>query len=299
MKPSFKTKAKIALIPIKAIATTARMRKHPPLSGKPRSKIFSKSAFLFEVWKAASERSKIKKESFLATEALNDYVLAVDDLIDRMDHPDLKRDYLAYKKYLPARKSISGFVRQVKKMPLTREEKREIYKTTGKYRREAFSTLQEFYTKPKPTLKEILEMKEKTTGGMGTAFVSVLNILERVPKEKRSAVEKAFSEVFMAAQVADDMCDIHSDYAQRVPNIAIGVLQKHPQEFGAAMKMQRVSFNAFKQACPNTFKELIEIYNHYTARIPQNSQSTHLMTTFSNLFLKLLTLTARKASKTA
>ncbi|MEI7960948.1 MAG: hypothetical protein WCI04_01300 [archaeon] len=60
----------------------------------------------------------------MAVESFNDYVCLIDDLLDKIDSPNITKSTREYKQHPKARENVSLFVRHVKRMQLTTLEKK-------------------------------------------------------------------------------------------------------------------------------------------------------------------------------
>jgi len=270
------------------------MLRNPPLSGKKRSPFLSKNALFIELWRTATPHAprRIGKKEFLTIEAFNDYIMVIDDTLDKLGHPDIDKDYLKYKTIPGAKKRISGFVKSVKGLDLTKEEKARMLKAAGEFRRTAFHTLRKFYAGNIHNLDNIIKMKEETSGETGRMTVRLLNITGRVPQEESHRVEDACTAAFMATQIADDIYDLREDMESGTPNIAFGILQSHPQELKHVMAMGRPSLKLLKEVCPQSTKQIMELYNGYLGKIPTTGDIQSIII-FPIIFMKLLSLTRR------
>ncbi|VVC00417.1 Uncharacterised protein [uncultured archaeon] len=289
---SAKAVFKIGVIPFKAVSRTLRMRSVPRLSRRRRSSFLSKNAFFIELWRTVTPAARIGKKEFLVVEAFNDYVVAIDDILDQLVHPDPQKEYLAYKMNPDARKSVGDFVRAVKGTVLTKEEKRQLFKVVGDYRRKAFHVLQEFYADT-PRLDKIIRMKEETSGEWGCAAVKLLDILGQVPRENRRSVEEAFANSFMATQIADDLFDLVEDTSRKTPSIAVGIFMGHPDELRNALSMEKPSMHLFKKLCPKSIAKIMDLYRGYLGKIPL-SDNLQIIRIFPRLFINFLSLTKRR-----
>lgn len=210
----------------------------------------------------AANRRGVSDSSFQSMEALSDYIVRIDDLLDQVQHPSVLGRRTEYRTDPAARFAISQFVNSVKQKPLSRSEK-------------------------------LLKMKEDTSGAMGSILAAVLNSLERVPVLKRKELEDAFANAFMATQVADDVIDLKQDFKNRVPNLALAVLAKFPSEQKRALSTNSIRFSWFKKNCPKTYQELFGICQHYLAKIPTSSLGFAALATIPQIFWRIVELTRR------
>ena len=270
----------------------AKRRLPQPLSGVKR-KIFSLNVFIAEAWKAAAMRKKLSVPNFLAMEAGSDYICRMDDILDQAMRPSVVSERSKYKKDIVATKIISRFVSQVKGLPLTRREKQQIFRLAGDFRRKAFASLAKFEKIPNPTKQDIIMIKENTTGGMARVGISILNVCERIPEKQRRELEDAFSNFFMATQIADDIFDVRIDQQNRVPNLALVVLKEHPQELRKTLKRQKITMWWFRRSCPVSHKELMGLCESYISKIPKTTVGLQTLATIPTIFWKIVSLTSR------
>ena len=263
-----------------------------PLSGVKR-KIFSLNVFMAEAWKVSAKRKELPVQSFLTMELGSDYVCRIDDILDQAIRPSVETEQLKYKKDIVARKMISRFVGQVKKLPLTKQERNAIIRLVADFRKNAIAALVKFEKNPNPTKQDILMVKENTTGSMAVVGISVLNICERIPKKEARELEEAFSNLFMAAQIADDIFDLRIDRQNRVPNLALVVLKEHPQELNKALKRQKITMLWFRRSCPASYKELMHLCEGYISKIPKTTIGLQILATIPRIFWKIIALTSR------
>ncbi len=263
-----------------------------PLSGVKR-RPFSLSVFAAESWKVAAERKRLNPKSFLAMEAASEYIFRIDDILDQAEGPDILTERLEYKKDSVARERISQFVSQVKSLPLTKPEREEIFHLVQEFRRSMLSALTEFEKSPKPTTQDIIKMKEGTTGNMGRVGISVLNVCERIPKEKRKELEDAFSNSFMAGQIVDDIVDMELDHKNEVPNIALEVLKEHPIELEKALKRRKISIRWLRKNCPKSYNQLKNLFESYIHRIPKTTVGLQTLATMPRMLWKFPSFTSR------
>lgn len=221
------------------------------------------------------------------------YINRIDDLLDQLNHPSVVTNRLTYKKDPVARQHVSDFVRGVRISELSNEQKREMYRLAGNFRRTAWNELASFEKKPNPGFDDIIRMKERTTGGMGRLLVSMFNTAEKVPISQRERIEKAFSDAFMATQVPDDIYDVREDYLNRVPNLAIAALRPNPAEFEWAIRQSKMTISQFQRNCPEAYHKLRTLFHEYLSRLPTQNTGERAFQAIPALFWKIARLTKR------
>ncbi|MBU2099742.1 hypothetical protein KKG83_03440 [Candidatus Micrarchaeota archaeon] len=289
-KGSPKRYFRAVLLPFKTALSSRRYPK--PLSGTKR-RLFSINAFVAEVWKYAAGRKRLNPDSFLAAEAFSKHVCRIDDILDQVNTVGSVTEIPKWKRDDKARAHISDFVHRVKEMPLTTAEKKQVFRIAGEFRREANKSLIKFKKNSNPTKKDVISLKEKTTGSSGKALVSLLNVCERIPRKQAIELEEAFSNIFMAAQVADDILDLREDQRARTPNLALEFLKDNPLELKSAMKKSKMNMLWFKRNCKISYAQLIRLCNSYISKVPQTTVGFQTLATLPKLFLKLLFLPTR------
>ncbi len=262
-----------------------------------RRKVFDLNVFVLESWRSVTGRKKFYAKSYEAMEAFSRYITRIDDILDTDIHPSINDWNISYRTDDSARKAISIFVNRVLEMEreklLTPQETRQIFKAAGSYRRESRRVLEHFESLQNPQIDEILKTKERTTGGMGAVMVEIISVAERIPSEQQKLIAKAFSNSFMATQIADDMHDIHDDIRNKVPNIAVAVLQKYAEEFDALIENKSTDISSYKRLAPRAYSELMEIGQSYISRIPVTPESMGVLRAIPQLFYKIVQLTSR------
>ncbi len=262
------------------LSTPRAAKKLPPrLSGKKRKPFQFVTAMnqVREYW----TKSRSDAKSLLATEAFGEYVSRVDDLFDQLNSPPAE-NRLFYKSDPEARKHITHFVKAVKGAPLTTEQRREIFKIAGNFRRYSFMKMGEYQKKP-PTLENVIQEKEDTTGAYARMVVAVLNVASRVPKAEREKVEKAFFDAGMAIQVSDDLLDMHADRRAGVNNVVFSVLKEQPIELARAMRQKRLTPLWLRIHCPRTYSQIQSIMNTYLDRLPKGTASDRVFRAFPKI----------------
>jgi hypothetical protein len=258
---------------------------------------FDLNVFVLESWLSATKRKTFNPESYEAMEAFSKYITRIDDILDTFNHPPITDWNSTYRTDIIARKNISIFVHRVcemgKKDILTPEQVKNIFNVASDYRRRARTALGRFESLQDPQINEILKVKEETTGGMGAVMIEILSTAESISASQQKILAKAFSDSFMATQIADDMHDIHEDMQKRVPNIAVSVLRKYPNEFDSLVQSGTTTINAYKELAPKSYTELMQIGQDYTLRIPQTPESIRVLEAIPKIFYKIAQLTSR------
>ncbi len=276
------------------------LRTIPPISPKLETErsTFDLNVFVLESWRSVTGIKGFNAKSYLAMEALSKYIVRIDDILDTVNHPSVTKWNNSYRADKTARKRISGFVGSVLEMGkdsfLTPKQVREIFKVVGDYRRRFRPALELFEKLEKPGIGQILKVKEETTGGMGATMVEILNICERIPVEQKKIVAGAFSDSFMAAQIADDIYDIHDDIRNGVANIAVAVLQKNPEEFSKLLRAKSTTIRSCRKLAPKSYTEIMQIGESYLLRIPRKPERMQVLDAIPRLFYKLVQLTSRR-----
>lgn len=260
-------------------------------------KTFDLNVFVLESWRSATGRKTFNPKSFRAMESFSQYICSIDDILDTANHPSITNQFKEYRLDEKARRRISAFVRYVKEMRkealLTDQEAKNIFRSAGSYRWQALAALVRFEKLQEPEIGEILKVKEETTGGMGAIIVEIISTAEKIPAEQKKLLTKAFSDSFMASQIADDMHDIHEDIEMKVPNIAVAVLQKYPLEFHALIDSEITSIASYRKLAPKSYAELMQIGQNYLSQIPSTPKNMQVLDAIPRIFCKLTQLTSR------
>ena len=281
---------------------TALVNLHRKLPERPtelggKRKVLDLNVFVMETWLSVTSKKDLNPKSYGIMEAFSKYITRIDDLLDTDTHPSIFYWNTKYKTDAYAREVISIFVERVLDMKkenfLTRYQVKEIIKSTAQYRRNSCIAIESYELLKDPKLSEILKIKEETTGGMGAILAKILCISENVEDKKQEAITHAFSNSFMATQVADDMHDIKEDIINNTPNIAVVILKKYPEEYNALIQHKSTSASSYKKLAPKTYSELMEICNQYLSFIPTTPESIRLLNAIPQLFHKLTALTSR------
>ncbi len=233
-------------------------------------------------------RSMPRATSVLPAEAFVQYVSRLDELIDQAQRHDIF-DVHAYRMDSAARAHVSRFVKGVKGTPLTPEQKRELFRIAGNFRRSAWKSLHEFEKQP-PTLENVLRMKENTSGADARMLTAMLNVAENVPISARKQLEDAFSNLSMGCQIFDDLIDFHEDRHNRVPNIVGTVLEKYPSEYARASLRPVIRPLWLRRNCPKAYHEIQQIMGHYLSQMPSMTGSQRGIRSVPLLFWKLAQL---------
>lgn len=274
------------------------LRTLPPrpaeLGGK--RKVFDLDVFVLESWRSATGKKDFNVRSYQAMEAFSRYITRIDDIIDTANHPSISNNWKAYRTDQTARKIVSIFVRGVAQMRedwlITLEQERGIFKAAGNFRRKARTALMHFEGLQKPAINEILKVKEETTGGMAAIMVDILSVCERIPVAQRKILAGAFSNAFMATQIADDIHDINDDIQRKVPNIAVAVLQENLEEFNNLKGTTTI--NSFRRLAPKSYAKMMQIGQEYLSKIPRTPKNIQVLDAIPRLFYKLVQLTSRE-----
>lgn len=275
------------------------LRALPPLPDEfgGKRKVFDLNVFIFESWLSASGKKSFLAEGYSAMEAFSKYVTRIDDMLDSSGHPQIGNWNRSYKKDRMARKAISIFVGKVSEMRengiITKEQAEKIFKDASDYRKVCRSALMHFESMENPSISEILRVKEETTGNLGSVMVRITSTIEKMPVERERQLAGAFSNSFMATQVADDMLDVADDLKQRVPNIAVAVLKNYPDEFASISGTGSPSINSYKRFAPKSYVEMMKIAQHYVSLIPDEPESMQVLKAIPKLFFKAAQLTSR------
>ncbi|MFH1721532.1 MAG: hypothetical protein ABH950_02885 [Candidatus Altiarchaeota archaeon] len=123
---------------------------------------------------------------------------------------------------------------------------------------------------PFAPIKEVIRLRDETTGNTGRAFARILNIRHAIPDEIGLPFEDATRNVAMTMQVKDDLTDIAIDWG-RNQNLVIGILQGLPterREVEERIKQgQRVTKRWLRIHAPQTFQETYQLYQMYATRV--------------------------------
>lgn len=200
-----------AAVPFVTTPFISFFRRYPqPLASKSRRFYLAMAVFGAEIWKIAAGRTRVSKEGFLTAEVFGHYLRRVDNMLDQVSSPQVSQEKSAYKKDPIAKRKISAFVKSVKSLNLSVEEKKEIFRLVGEFRRNAFRAVQKFEHSQKG-FQDLLELNQATTGKMGRTLVAILNVSEKIPPKERGKIEDAFENASMSMQLLDDIVDIKSD----------------------------------------------------------------------------------------
>ena len=265
------------------------------LGGKRR--IFDLNILVFESLRTVLNKRHCKPESYTEMEAFSKYITRIDDIMDGPKHPKISEHDEIYKIDSNAMKIVSFFVRYTKSMVdkgiVTQEQAREIFKATIQYRKQAREAIKKFETLTNPNLEEVLEIKNITTGGMGAILADIFCISEGVIENQRKMIRKAFSNAFMATQIADDINDLKIDNDNEVPNIAVTLIRQRYNDESNVLNVKKISIKTFKKLAPKSYSDLMQIGNNYISQIPNEPYGFGVLKAIPSIFYKVITLTSR------
>lgn len=210
-----------------------------------------------------------RSANVLPPEAFVQYISRLDELLDRAQRPDVK-DVRAYQSDPIARAHLSRFVKGVKEAPLTRQQRNELFRLAGNFRRDAWRSLHTFEDQP-PTLANILRMKEITSGGDARVLTAMIHVGENIPKARRVKVEESFANLSMGCQIFDDLVDFYDDHRNHVPNIVDAALRLHPDEYQKALARRTLRPWWLKRHCPHAYAQIQSILKGYLAQMPNGT----------------------------
>ncbi len=269
-----------------------------PLASK-RGTRFSSNVFTAEIWAAAAKQKRVSAQSFLAVEALGQYIRRMDNLLDAPGALPVSTHKKTYQQDPEARRRISVLVKAMRQSPLSRAEQKEAFAFLSAFRKEAFEATAAFERKTNPTLEDVIALKRHTSGAMGRVMTGLLNRLERIPKTQAIQLEKAMENGFLAGQLVDDIRDIQTDHRHRIPNFATAVLRLFPDEqqrFSQHLNGQTgpVRLTVFKKTYPKTYAKLRELGERFLADIPtQDDRGLQTLVALPRVFWRLALLARR------
>ncbi len=281
-------KAAMAFINIPLMTLLRTFPERPEeLGGKRR--LFDGNLLLLQSWLVASGRKTVNQKSFELMETFSKYVSRVDDLLDSRDRPTAKELHAITMTDGSTRKIYAMFVDRVTDMRdlglLTPQQSGQIFSIVDEFKHVAFMAIERFEKIRSPKVEDVLEFKEVTTGGDVMAITEMLNIAENIPADRRETIRNAGTCFSMAAQLVDDMLDIKKDIRDNASNIAVAVLQRHPNELDAVTRSKSVSMNAYRRLAPEAYRELMGIYRRYMDMVPNVSDNAREFKVLSGILL--------------
>ena len=265
------------------------------LGGERRA--FDLNVLVFESLRTILNKREYEQESYTAMETFSKYITRIDDIMDGPKHPKISEWNTQYRTDQKAMKIVSLFVRHIKSMAnqniITQEQASEIFKATIQYRKQARQAIKNFEENTNPNFQEILSIKNITTGGMGAILADIFCMCEGVAENQRKTIREAFSNAFMATQIADDIKDLKNDNDNGVPNIATALIrQRYNDEIGV-LNIEDMDIKTFRKLAPKSYSDLMLIGNDYISMIPNTPYGLGVLKAMPSIFYKVIKLTSR------
>ncbi len=262
-----------------------------------RRGIFDLNIFVFESLRTVLDMDGYSPNSYIAMETFSKYITRIDDIMDSVKHPRMSEWNSSYKKDPNAKQIISMFVKHIKSMEkgaiINKNQATELFNAVHSYRKRARIAIERFENLNNPDITDILLIKRITTGGMGAIMADIVCICESVPESKRNIITGAFSDAFMATQIADDINDLNDDIKNNVPNIAAAIIQQIHIDESSVLEMEKMDIKTFRRRAPKSYNDLMRLGGEYISLIPKEPFGLGVLRAIPVVFYNIISLTSR------
>jgi len=220
---------------------------------------------------------KPDRQTYNLLQALKNYVLFIDPVIDS---PDFKAR--AGKKFSPldlraipeSQKGANEFASLLKKSAFSREQKRQIVRIFGDFRRKAVAGIHQTMQNPFADKEKVFRGIEQTSGlFLGTAS-DIASVCHGIGEQEARVLRTAFENFTNALQIYDDMKDALIDFGV-CQNAVVSIAKEHQEEFSRLQEAVRtqagkkLSKKWIQKNMPKTMAEATKYFEKYAAN-PQS-----------------------------
>lgn len=219
-----------------------------------------------------SVRHLRETKSYELSALVSEYTMRVDNFVDgRAGRNLFLEDSSILKRHRDFKRFVSVIAQRIQDGPFSSEQRKQLVRTIQSYRRNAFSALLARESCRLSELREVLAIKEQTTGLAIETFVKILNIVHGVSGRKQQESERLFPLWTLALQVSDDVLDLDIDY-QTVPNIIAAILCLYPEEKKRVERELQLANRRYIGSCirsraPSTYDAACDIVEGYIGQM--------------------------------
>ncbi|MCD6247159.1 MAG: class 1 isoprenoid biosynthesis enzyme [Candidatus Diapherotrites archaeon] len=230
-----------------------------------------------------------RKESAKALSLIYTWMRAFDDLAERLVRERKLKKFKQLKEDERTKQTITAFISLISRMPLKNKTKKQILKIFAETRRAVFREyLKEMELGYFASPDKVISWKENTTGKGFEALGKIMALLNDLSEEEAKLAGKALRNWSLAAQIADDMRDLHLDYG-RNQNIFVSFLTRHPEEKEAVergLRSKRVTIKWLEKRAPKTLNEVRALFYRYLDEIQVGSDAFDFLRELEKTFFE-------------
>ncbi len=230
-----------------------------------------------------------RKESVKALSLIYTWMRAFDDEAEKLVREKKLEKLRQLKENEKAKQAAERFTSFVVRMPLDKKTKKRIIKIFAEMRRAVFKEYLEemklgYFAAP----EKVIAWKENTTGRAFEDFGNIIALLNGLSEKDAELAGKALRNWALAAQIADDIRDLHLDYGRNL-NFFVSFLTKYPEEkklIEKDLKNRRVSLKWLEKRAPRTLSEIKNLFYKYLNQIGKESESFSFLRELEKTFFE-------------
>ena len=230
-----------------------------------------------------AHRIKPDKRVYNLLQSFKNYIMVLDPIIDSPEYRNGivgQFDVRKLKSIPESRQLASGFLEQLNKISLSKEQKKEILRIFTEFRRTATENIARTMKDPFARKEDVLRGIEGTGGlFIGTAS-DIASICYGLNAERRAISRTAFENFTNGLDLMDDMKDAAIDYGI-VQNSIVSISIKYPGEHKrlqeiALKRRRKLSKRWLATNMPRTVEEAAIEFEKYMEKIPKNNRTKEI-----------------------
>ncbi|MCD6478342.1 MAG: class 1 isoprenoid biosynthesis enzyme [Candidatus Diapherotrites archaeon] len=230
-----------------------------------------------------------RNESAKALSLIYTWMRAFDNLAERLVRERKLEKFKQLKEDKRTKQTITAFASLISGMPLKNKTKKQILKIFAEMRRDVFNEyLREMELGYFAGPDEVISWKENTTGRAFEAFGKIMALINGFSEKEAELVGRALRNWSLAAQIADDIRDLHLDYGQN-QNIFVAFLTQHPEEKEAVERdlgKRRVAIKWLEKRAPKTLSEVKALFYRYLNEIRVGIDAFNFLRELEKMFFE-------------